>query len=40
MHLSGHSINIDNDGDDTSDHSDKDEVAMAPGNLWYTTAIT
>lgn len=35
MHLSGHSINIDNDGDDdVSDHSDKDEVTMAPCNLW------
>lgn len=34
MHLSGHSIIIDNDGDDDSDHSDKDEVTMALCNLW------
>lgn len=34
------SINIDDDGDDDSDHSDKNEVTMAPFNLWYTMEIT
>lgn len=42
MHLSGHPINTDNDGDDGdySDHRDKDKVTMAPCNLWLTVAIT
>lgn len=35
------SINIDDDGDDDdSDHCDKNEVTMAPCNLWYSMEIT